>query len=249
MRRCHTPSSRRSLCPQGMGFTLIEVLVVLAIVSLMSLMAWRGLDTMIGQQQRLQTRAERVQTLQTALAQWHADWSQLHASPELQAWDWDGQVLRLTRRTPAGTDAALQVVAWTLRQPPEGAGLSGPHWMRWQSPPLLSLAQWQAAWPAAERWAREGRLPEGEVAGQALALWPLAQWQLYVHRGGAWSHPLSSDATQDDAIRTQSGKESPIQARRLPDAVRVQLTLAEGQAMTGTLVSDWIRPEFTGAEP
>ena len=88
-----------------MGFTLIEVLVVLAIVSLMSLMAWRGLDTMIGQQQRLQTRAERVQTLQTALAQWHADWSQLHASPELQAWDWDGQVLRLTRRTPAGTDA------------------------------------------------------------------------------------------------------------------------------------------------
>lgn len=253
MRGRHSPPPPLPARSHSRGFTLIEVLVVLAIVSLMSLMAWRGLDTMLGQQQRLQERAERVQTLQTALAQWHTDWSQLHASPELQAWDWDGQVLRLTRRSPAGTDAALQVVAWTLRPPPEGAGLSGPHWMRWQSPPVQSLAQWQAAWPAAERWAREGRLPEGDVAGQALALWPLAQWQLYVHRGGAWSHPLSSDATQDDPARTPSGTQprtdSPLAARRVPDAVRVQLTLADGQPLTGTLVSDWIRPEFTGAEP
>lgn len=215
--------------------------MVLAIVSLMSLMAWRGLDTMLGQQQRLQLRAERVQTLQTALAQWHTDWSQLHTSPELKAWDWDGQVLRMTRRSPAGTAAALQVVAWTLGTPPDGSAATGPHWLRWQSPPLQNRVQWQQAWQAAERWAREGRQNTEDVPGQTLALWPLTQWQLYVHRGGAWSHPLSSDATQDEAARTQ--------ARRLPDAVRLQLTLAAGQALSGTLVSDWIRTEFTGAEP
>lgn len=232
---------RRPLRSRSTGFTLIEVLVVLAIVSLMSLMAWRGLDTMLGQQQRLQTRAERVQTLQTALAQWQTDWSQLQVSPELEAWDWDGQVLRMTRRSPVGTAAALQVVAWTLRTPAEPATATEPHWMRWQSPPLQTRTQWQQAWQAAERWAREGRVDTAEDPGQTLALWPLAQWQLYVHRGGAWSHPLSSDATQDEATRTQ--------ARRLPDAVRIQLTLAAGQPLSGTLVSDWIRPEFTGAEP
>lgn len=57
------------------GFTLIEVMVVLVLLSLMALMGWRSLDGMLRQQQALSERAESLQTLHTALAQWQTDLS------------------------------------------------------------------------------------------------------------------------------------------------------------------------------
>jgi len=267
---------------RAQGFTLIEVLVVLAVLSLLALMAWRGLDAQLRQQQALQSRSEDLQTLQAALAQWHTDLEQLHTSPELQAWHWDGRVLRITRRSPAGTVAAVQVVAWSLQTPaPPALAARGPHWMRWQSPPLVNTAEWRSAWDAAARWNAQdasARLAgDGpDLAGvdnagdstvdsasrgdgsstrqaRAIALWPLAQWQLYVHRGGAWTNPLSSDAVgpQDSAGSAPAGPgPDPAvvtgePAQRVPDAVRVLLTLPPGQALAGTLQSDWVRPVFT----
>lgn len=251
------PARASSAWPLPAGFTLIEVLVVLAVLSLMALMAWRGLDAQLRRQQTLQTRAEDLQTLQAALAQWHTDLAQLHESPELQAWHWDGRVLRLTRQSPAGTDAAVQVVAWSLQTP---AAASGPHWMRWQSPPLRSRADWQQAWAAAARWgAQEGAsepsaTDDPDARPRTLALWPLAQWQLYVHRGGAWTNPLSSDAVGPGESASGAAPPAPTPgtgtpAQRVPDAVRVQLTLAPGQALAGSLQSDWVRPVFTTAGP
>lgn len=228
------------------GFTLIEVMVVLVLLSLMALMGWRSLDGMLRQQQALSERAESLQTLHTALAQWQTDLSMLHESPDVQTWHWDGLVLRLTRSSPAGTPAAVQVVAWSLQTPARST--SGPHWMRWQSPPVRTRGQWQQAWSDAARWGRQETPqapPDSSSSGQALALWPLAQWQIQVHRGGAWTHPLSSDAgpagTAQDA--------APSQQQRVPDGVRLQLSLAEGSPIAGTLLADWVRPVFTGARP
>ncbi len=34
-----------------------------------------------------------------------------------------------------------------------------------------------------------------------------------------------------------------------PDGVRLFLTLAPGQALAGPLVLDWVRPDFSGAQP
>ena len=35
----------------------------------------------------------------------------------------------------------------------------------------------------------------------------------------------------------------------LPDALRLLLTLAPGQAINGTLTLDWVRPDFGGGSP
>ena len=93
-------------------------------------------------------------------------------------------------------------------------------------------------------------------------MWPLAGWQLYVHRGGAWTNPLSSDA--GGPAETANGESGPAPApgantpantpastagQRVPDAVRVQLALAPGQALAGSLQSDWVRPVFTTPRP
>ncbi len=231
----------------GRGFTLIEVLVVLSILALMALMSWRSLDAMLRQQQALTTRAEGLQTLQTALSQWQTDLSMLHESPELQTWHWDGQVLRLTRTSPAGTEAAVQVVAWSM-QTPARTDSSGPHWMRWQSSPLRNRTEWQQAWADAALWGQQGTLQPtqgSDTLASALALWPLTQWQIFVHRDGAWTNPLSSDAGPAGAVQ----ETKPPQQQRIPDGVRLQLTLAQGLALSGTLQADWVRPVFTGMRP
>ena len=55
------------------GFTLIELLVAIAVMALLSLVSWRGLDSMSRATSQNQQRADAVLTLQATLAQWGAD--------------------------------------------------------------------------------------------------------------------------------------------------------------------------------
>ena len=114
---------RLSLRPQR-GFTLIELLVAISIMALMAVLSWRGLDSMARTQAQLSQRADEVLTLQAGLAQWKLDLDMLSATPNVTPLDWDGRVLRLTRRTAVVGDG-LQVVAWTRRN--DGRG----QWLLW----------------------------------------------------------------------------------------------------------------------
>ncbi|MDO5087964.1 MAG: prepilin-type N-terminal cleavage/methylation domain-containing protein [Comamonadaceae bacterium] len=177
---------------------------------------------------------------------------------------WDGRVLRLTRTasvplpapaslpgaapppvraTPlrlAGEAAppgaalplpasALHVVAWT-RSP---AG----QWWRWQSPPLHTWGDWASAWDSALRWGQTADTPGAATAsgGQAVPVAAVLDWQLHYFLGNAWFNPLSSTA--------QGASQRDMQ--RLPEAVRLHLTLAPGQAISGPLALDWVSPHFT----
>ncbi len=115
------------------GFTLIEVLVASAILALMALISWRGLEGMSKAQEALQTRSEANQTWQVGLAQWRTDLDNMVSLPNIPALDWDGRVLRITRQHSQDPQAGMQVVAWTL-----GNG----QWTRWQSPPLTQREQY-----------------------------------------------------------------------------------------------------------
>ena len=110
-----------------------------------ALVSWRGLEAMARAQSGHRERDDAVLVLQTAMAQWTADLDAATAFGTLPAMDWDGRVLRLTRRSSDGTGLpAAAVVAWTLRPTAEGL-----RWMRWQSPPLVTQDQWQQAWQLA----------------------------------------------------------------------------------------------------
>jgi general secretion pathway protein J len=145
------------------GFTLIEVLVAISVMALMSLMAWRGLDGMLRTQSSLQGRSDEIRSLQAGLAQWQTDLDQLAELPGIPSWDWDGRVLRLTRRSAEAfanisTDnntnpgASVRVVAWTWRTEPGRPG--GGDWLRWQSGPLSQRQDWQTAWNTAQQWSQ-----------------------------------------------------------------------------------------------
>jgi len=214
--------------PTSRGFTLIELLVAIAVMALMAILSWRGLDGMHRAQTQTLARADEVLVLQAGLAQWKADLDAMVELPQISSLDWDGRVLRLTRRSSATAGDWLRVVAWTRR-----AG-SGGYWLRWQSPALSSLGDWNAAWSQAERW---GQNPGDAEKKREVAILPADDWQIFYFRSNAWSNPLSSDGATG----------APVQPA-VPEGVRSVLTLAPGQALSGRITLDWVRPTVGGGK-
>ena len=277
MRCRHSSFPPPARCHAAAGFTLIEVLVALSVMALMALMSWQAIDGMVRTQERARAHTDDTLTLQAAFAQWRADldtmsvWPQqmallAPAAPEAGAspagapgtpapaeplaarsLDWDGRVLRITRlgaqarpvasapgapagapRLPAFTEG-LRVAAWA-RAP------DGMLW-RWQSAPLHTWGQWAAAWQAAQRWGQSpSARPNVLAAGvQAVPVLRVDEWQLHYFLDNAWFNPLSSSA------------QNMRQLTRLPEAVRLQMRLSPGQALTGLVAINWLSPAFTPA--
>ena len=249
------------------GFTLVELLVALFAMSLLAVMSWRGLDGMTRAQVQTAARADEVLTLQVGLAQWAADLDALVQLPQLTALDWNGRVLRLTRAGAASVADGVLVVAWTRREI-NGAGT----WLRWQTAPLTTRGQVQEAWQQADIWSQN---PGDQERRLEVAVTPLEEWQIFYHRGDAWTNPLSNDAgvavavspvsstpgvtattpaagsgsaTSDSMGRGLPGQPAPggINLGTLPDGVRLVLTLPPGQAIAGRIIRDWVRPTASG---
>lgn len=214
------------------GFTLIELLVAIALMALMAALSWRGLDGMTRAQAQMRQHSDDVLALQAGLAQWGADLDALAVQPNTASLDWDGRALRILRRGTASPGEGLRVVAWSRRN-----GATGGQWLRWQSPPLRTRADLQQAWQKAGLWAQN---PSDEERQREVRIVPLDQWQIFYYRTDAWSNPLSSAgaANNGQAAATPS----------IPDGIRLVLTLAPGQAISGTLTRDWLRPTIGGGK-
>ena len=209
------------------GFTLVELLVGLALMALLAVLSWRGLDTMMRTRDNTQARIDAVAAAQIALSQWRADLNAMHILPGVlggSSMSWDGRVMRLLRRssTPLaqGQDAGVVVSAWTVR---DG------QWRRWQSVDLHSRAQIDQAWNEAAQW---GQNPSSQALQREANLIPVRTWKLFYLRDNAWANPLSSDGQQSQALL------------KTPDAIRMVLQLDNAKLDSGPLTLDWVRPDF-----
>ena len=218
------------------GFTLVELLVGLALMAVLAVLSWRGLDTMMRTRDSTQARIDAVAAAQMGLSQWRADLLAMHGVPGVLGGNslaWDGRVMRLLRRSGSpqsqGQDAGLQVTAWTVR---DG------QWRRWQSADLRNRAQIDQAWSEAAQW---GQNPSSQALQQEAKLMPAGRWQVFYLRDNAWANPLSSDGQQTQALL------------KTPDAIRMVLQLdtsntnnanANNSMDQGTLTLDWVRPDF-----
>jgi general secretion pathway protein J len=222
------------------GFTLVELLVALFAMALLAVLSWRGLDGMTRAQAQTEARADDVLALQVGLAQWGADLDALTQVPGVRALDWNGQVLRLTRRSSASPSDGVLVVGWT-RRIDNGNGV----WLRWQSTPVTTHGELQQAWARADLWARN---PGTEERAREVAVMPLEDWQLFYFRENAWTNPQSSDETSSSVAQAARNPASGPQASAgtLPDGVRLVLDLPPGQALNGTITRDWVRPLVGG---
>ncbi|MEY4979211.1 MAG: hypothetical protein RLZZ352_1481 [Pseudomonadota bacterium] len=237
------------------GFTLIELLVGISILSMLALLSWRALDGMTRTHTLTQQRADGLLRLQAALGQWQADLDAIVETGEISALDFNGQVLRMTRRdsSEVGLDSpGIRVVAWAQQRvstldntntnnTANPAGASGSQWVRWQSPPLQRRDELARAWQRAADWGSNARRPgSGQDADSrndsALPVIGIDQWQVFYHRGETWANPQSSVGTESPGSSTPGTD--------LPNGVRLVLKLSDGQSLSGTLVRDWIRPNL-----
>ncbi|CAB3920087.1 PulJ/GspJ family protein [Achromobacter piechaudii] len=126
------------------GFTLIEVLVALALMALVSLMAWRGLASVSSARDRIEQQAEDTDAIVRTLGQMARDVELSYSGPGFDAPGKDAVALssglRLLRQSRGGQ--TLEV----LRPDPDGNGL----WQRvqWQVRPD---GLWRASGPPAPR--------------------------------------------------------------------------------------------------
>jgi general secretion pathway protein J len=223
--------SRHTLGPSH-GFTLVELMVALSVLALIAILSWRGLDGMVRTQTITQARSDQVLAMQASLGQWRADLDALAQIGTTRALDWDGQVLRITRRNPANPADGLLVVGWTVRN------VDGQNtWLRWQSPPVRSRGELETSLAQASRWARNPSITDQR---NEIKLGPIVQWQLFYFRGNTWTNPLSSSG----GAATAPG----VIDLSVPDGVRLLLTLPDAHPLGGRITLDWARPTLSGGK-
>lgn len=207
--------ARRSPSRQA-GFTLVEVLVALLAMAILASLSWQGLDGILRARDGTREAIDRTVRLSTVLTQWEQDLHAVHDAVVVPALAFDGQTLRLTRRTEAG----VALVAWSVR---------GGVWQRWAGPALTRGAELQQTWLHSFQFL-------GNEPGHLRLVDGAAAWQVYFHRGGAWTNAQSSgDLAQRPAVAAAApaaGASAPAgtsAARELlPDAVRLVITLDRG---------------------
>lgn len=197
------------------GFTLVEVLVALLVMSLLAVMAWQGIDGMVRARDASQRRLESTLRLNTAIAQWQQDLLSVQQTPVVPGLRFDGASLQLTRRTPGG----LQLVVWSLR---DG------RWLRWTAPPATSSRDLR------EHRLRSQQLQAGDP-GQVTVLEGVASWnvQYFQADDNGWSNAQSSG----NVVLPDAG--AGAQAA-LPRGVRLALTFGEGSGFVGSVLRDTV---------
>ncbi len=213
---------------QAGGFTLVEVLVALLMMALLAGLSWQALDGVLRSRDDSRVSIDRTVRLSTVLTQWEQDLTAVHETLAVPALSFDGQTLRLTRRSEGG----VMLVTWAVRNG---------QWQRWTTLPYVRSGELQ------EAWLRSQQLQGGEP-GTVVLTEGASQWQIYFARGGQWSNaqstgdlalpivaqppaPPASPASPAGA-GVPAAPVRPATAREaLPEAVRLLITL-DGQTLT-----------------
>jgi general secretion pathway protein J len=198
------------------GLTLIEVLVAVFALALMTVMSNQVLDLLLRSQVGADRYSTNLSSLQIGLAQWQRDLDRLDRTPYVNALQWDGQVLRLLRRSASGD--ALLVVAWTVQ---DGV------WKRWQSPPLRDreglLQAWQQSPTVVTARPKAPLAPSTDPAMSAYVL-RLEAWELVFQGQGQ----ITSGVSERGDTRLQE----------LPQVLRLRLTGLAEAGLNGPLQID-----------
>jgi general secretion pathway protein J len=206
------------------GFTLVEVLVALFAMALLSAMAWQGLESVFKAREASRGAVERAGRLATVLTQWEQDLQAVVDTGLAPALQFDGQAVRLTRRS----DAGVVIVVWAVRNG---------RWQRWTSPAFTRAEALQQGWLAAQQLL-------GSEPGQVTLAEPAEGWQVYFFYDGNWANAQSTGNFAQAATPptpasgagggNPTGTDAPPPAalrQQLPGAVRIVVTLG-GRTLT-----------------
>ena len=209
------------------GFTLIEVLVALFIMALMAGLAWQGVDGIVRTRDASQQRLDQTLRLNTVLAQWEQDLSNIQDTALLpRPLACDGAAVRFTRRV----DDGIQIVVWALRPDAAGVEAAGSVLERWAGPVVTTSSALQDSWLASLQL-------QGTEPGQLRVLTGLAQWQVYFFQTNQWANGQSTGNPAAAPAPPAPGA-PPTAREELPSGVRLVLTFGPASGLAGTLTRD-----------
>jgi general secretion pathway protein J len=219
------------------GFTLVEVMVALMIMSIIAVMAWQGVDGIVRTREVSQARLEQTVRLNAVLGQLEYDLQAVQQTSAVPGLAFDGATLRLTRRA----DEGLQVVTWSLRPDADGTAHS---WLRWASPPVRTSTELQEIWFQTQQF-------QGAEPGQLRTLGGISRWQVYCWSGrtNSLSNCQSTGDIAEAAPPPQppaapaSGASAPAGAASAPPIVSAQQMLLPSGLR---VVLDFAGGEFSG---
>jgi general secretion pathway protein J len=215
-------AARHARAQRQRGFTLIEVLVSLLILSVLAATSWKGMDSISTARQVADGNLQQTLRLHSVMTQMELDLGQVMDTSLVNGLQFDGAHLRLTRRSAEG----VQVVVWYLQRG---------RLLRWGSPVTSKVGELQKYWMSA--YQLRGREP-----GTLIALKGVEQWQVYCYRSGAMSNCQSTGdvSSQGKPPAGGTGGLAGLLREQLPNAIRSQLTLGEGSGFGGTLTRDMV---------
>ena len=200
--------------PNQRAFTLVEVMVALALMGLMSAMAYTGVSSMLTAQSTIEQASHNTTAMQQALAQWGHDWTSAAGVLMRPGPHFTGNAVRMVRGHSVGLG---QVVAWKSGT----TGLQRLAWPPAQSPDELS-AQWDATWPWIQQSSTDTS-PQLQEQTASVDHWPmLSDMNLHYHMENAWTNPFNTDTSYG-----------------WPDAVRLDLKSPHGRVLV-----DWRNPNI-----
>jgi general secretion pathway protein J len=217
MSRLHTPAKHGRA---RRGFTLIEVLVSLVILSVMAATAFKGMDAISRAREVAEGKLKRTLRLQSVMTQFEADMAAVIDVPTIHKgpFEFDGARLRFTRQAPGGLQG-VQVVVWNLRNG---------RWERWAGPATTQVGDINAQW-------KQSYQLQGNEPGTLVALKGVEQWQVYfwanVAGNTTWANAQSTGAVVNGV---QAGRSV------APKGIRSVLTLGPGSGFEGVATRDII---------
>ena len=192
------------------GFTLLELLVAITVLSIVSMIAWRGLDSLVATRERLEPEVDDVRSLLTAFGQMERDLTQvanpaflgLITSPLNIGVADGGQVIELARVASPVADRATEVQTVFYR-------VVDGMLVRQATPPL----------PAFERADAEN-FETARLMGQVQSI-AVRVWQVPT----GWVSPFNPDASGTQPTGTQPTARSPA----VPPGIEVTVLRTDGK--------------------
>ena len=186
------------------GFTLVEVLVALLIMSVLAGMAWQGLDSMVRTKDITDQFLQKTVKLSMAVVQWEADLQASFEVDNFPALSFDGLNLRIIRQS----DKGVQVIVWTVR---EGV------WLRWASDFIRMREGFNQNWQTSQTL-------QGTEPGWSSMANGVKGWGVICFRGNAWSNCQSTgDKRSDISSEVASGSSSEASQEKKPRALKMVL--------------------------
>jgi len=187
------------------GFTLLELLVAITVLSIVSMIAWRGLDSLVATRERLEPEVDDVRSLLTTFGQMERDLTQvtnptflgLATSPLNIGVADGGQVIELARVASPVADRATEVQTVFYR-------VVDGSLVRQATPPL----------PAFDR-ANAENFETARLMGNVQSI-AIRVWQVPT----GWVSPFNPDA---------SGTQPTVRTMAMPPGIEVTLLRSDGK--------------------